>query len=46
MRDISEAFDKALLIYVKGEVDGDYNMMQKRAAVYPLFTSMLLKNIL
>ncbi len=45
MKDISEAFDKALDMYMKRTLE-NYDMMQKRATVYPLFASMLLKNIL
>jgi len=45
MKDISEAFDKALNVYFKRTFD-NYDMMQKRAAIYPLFASMLLKNVL
>jgi hypothetical protein len=45
MKDISEAFDKALDMYMKRTLE-NYDIMQKRATIYPLFASMLLKNIL
>jgi len=45
MNDISEAFDKAIFSYIRNNVK-EYNLMQKRVAIHPLFASMLLKNIL